>query len=113
MKKHLLVLLLLSTSFFSFAQMKSITMTVKTTIEMVSENAKTELITVDESNRSSTKQLPHIFTNTEEHEKLIQEEINKISTKGFELVNSADFQYGGVKGRYYLITRYVFKEHGK
>lgn len=113
MKKHVLVLLLLVASLFSIGQSRSITLTVKTTIEQMSENAKTELITVDESNKPVTKQLPSIFSSTEEHEKLIQEEINKITTKGFELVDSAALQYGGVKGRYYLITRYVFKEHAK
>lgn len=113
MKRQLLVLLFLCGATWSFGQSKSITLTVKTTIDIVPETAKTELITVDENSKSSTKQLPHIFTNTEEHERLIQEEISKITSKGFELTNSSSLQYGGTKSKYYLITRYIFKEHGK
>jgi HKD family nuclease len=110
MKKQILFILCFFVSIISIAQSKSITITVKTTIEQMTEVAKTELIVVDENNKSLTKLLPHLFNYTEEHERLVQEEINKATSKGFKLVNSSSMQYGGVKGKYYLITRYVFTQ---
>lgn len=95
----------------SLGQSKSITMTVKVFItQMSTETAKTDLIIIDENNKSFIKTLPQIFNETEQFEKLVQEEINKITLKGFKLVNSTLFQYGAMQ-KYYIITRYIFTEH--
>ncbi len=85
MKKTLLTTFFLAVlTTFAFAQKQIVTLTVKVKIEMRSDKATTELIKV-ENGIVENISLPDFFVNTEEHEKQIQKEIEKIIIKGFGL----------------------------
>ena len=113
MKSIFILFLVVFCCQFGLAQSKSVVMTVKTVIEIIPEEAHTELTTIDENNRESTKKLPHLFLSTEQHEKMLQQEISSITSKGFTVISSTQFSYGGSKQKFYYFTRYIFTEPAK
>ena len=109
-KSILIIFLLLSA--FVYGQDKTITLTLKISIITATSESSSEIIAVDENNNVTITALPSVLAETSSHEKIVQDAINKIVQKGFKLLDSSSFQYGGI-GKYWIVTRYTFISNTK
>lgn len=96
-------------AFNGFSQNQTYSLTIKITITGGSTSSATSsIIKIDPDGIITTTTGPSIFSNTEQHEKAVNSQINSITTLGYQLVNSSEYAYGGTTA-YYIITRYIFK----